>query len=130
MNFFDPLRRRVNDTPELINFHVAIPRLTLWPRADGTTQISAMIPATGQGSFVSRQVSRNVADTDIAKIVESYRNDPEGTLETLFNISLAPTALEPGDADFARDLRRERNAKAPAPTSASSLASKAALVEL
>lgn len=103
MHLFDPSRRRVNDTPTFVHSRSVLPRLNLFPANDGTTIVSAMVPAIGEGRFVARQVSRPVADTQLQSILENYRADPESTLETLFSISLAPVA-EPSDRDFARDL--------------------------
>ena len=103
MHLFDPTRRRVNDTPTFTHSRSVLPRLNLFPAEDNTTFVSAMVPALGEGRFVSRQVSRRVDDTKLADIISNYRADPESTLETLFSISLAPVA-EPSDSDFARDL--------------------------
>lgn len=110
MDLFDPHRSRVNDTPELAGRHFAVPKLTIFPRPEGITQISAMIPHDSGGKFSSRQVRRNVTDSDLPEIMAQYRKDPENTLETLFSISLAPIG-EPSDADFARDLVRADHAK-------------------
>ena len=105
MNLFDPHRRRINDMPELIGRRIAVPRLTLFPCEDGTTTVGAMIPDDGHGRYSSRQVLKTVADGKIAEIISHYRADPEGTLETLFSVSLAPIP-EPSDVELARGIKR------------------------
>lgn len=105
MNLFDPNRKRINDIPELLGKRVVVPRLNLFPNQDETITISAMIPNSGSGRYLSRQVTRIIPDEKLSEIINSYRLDPENTLETLFEINLS-SINEPSDVEFAKDLKR------------------------
>jgi hypothetical protein len=106
MKLYDPARRYVNDRPVLIgNFAHIVPNLCALPERDlDKTRLIAMIPS-GTRKFESRQVSRIIDTSDLAKVLDAYRDDPENTLETLFNISLI--ALEPSSEDLARSIRKD-----------------------
>jgi hypothetical protein len=101
----------INNFPELVNHRAAVPRLTIFPdKEQGLAQISAMIP-DGNGRYASRQVRRTIPDTKVPEILALYRDDPEGTLENLFEISL--TISEPSDAELLQGLRASQK---PEPT--------------
>lgn len=106
MLLFDTARRYLNDKPMLISFNAnVVPFLMIFPeREENKTRISAMVPASGQGRYESRSVSKIINTIEIPKILEAYRLDPENTLETLFDLTLVLS--EPSDNDLARSIRK------------------------
>ena len=110
MQLYDPARRRVNDKPELLGRRFVVPRLSIFPSEDSSlVQISAMIPDDRGGKFNSRQVLRTISSSKLPELLTAYYGDPEATLETLFEITLAPIA-EPSDRELAKDLSASRSA--------------------
>lgn len=108
MNLFDPARRYLNDRPVLNTYHGhAVPNLSLFPERDeNKIRLTVMIPASsGSARYESRQVSRVVDVSDLAKTLDAFKTDPENTIETLFELSLS--VAEPSVEDLARSIRRD-----------------------
>ena len=93
MNLFDPLRPTINGRPAFACGHVVVPAPSVWPRNDGSVELTMMLPVRGEGAFVSKYYKHTMRANALEDFLQSFILDPEGTLETAFADDPLPPEL-------------------------------------